>query len=329
MNIDSLKYFVEVAESGSFYQASRKLFISQQGLNRSISALEGELDAQLFARSSRGVQLTEEGAVFYRGVQRVLQEYDTTLGRLFQIKRKRTLGDSPIRLSISFYAAQTASSDPDYVRLLANSSYIELPFDKLIDTARSSDGTDLVYLDVHGTSIEAIARDPDLVFEPIAATQCGIVSAAGSKVARRKSATCARVSDMPLAICSFREVRRLFDTLFAEHRPRDIRLETISPRMLIEYVQGAPDTVAFFDSFGFHLAQKDMTLSTDGLAFTPLDHPDAIAFMGFLQSRSTKPTLRAKYVKHVLRQWMNTHMGPYFVRYPTDRLWTEALGKRS
>ena len=58
MRIETLQNFIEIAKCGSFYRASQRLFISQQGLNKSIRALEHELDARLFERTHRGVKLT-------------------------------------------------------------------------------------------------------------------------------------------------------------------------------------------------------------------------------------------------------------------------------
>ena len=52
MQIDTLRYFVELARVGSFYGASKNVFISQQGLNRAISSLESELGVKLVERES-------------------------------------------------------------------------------------------------------------------------------------------------------------------------------------------------------------------------------------------------------------------------------------
>lgn len=63
LNIDALEYFLAVAETGSISSASEDFFISQQGLNKALSALEQELGHQLMKRSSRGIQLTESGQI--------------------------------------------------------------------------------------------------------------------------------------------------------------------------------------------------------------------------------------------------------------------------
>lgn len=328
MQIDSLKYFVEVCRAHSFYGASQKLFISQQGLSKNIAALESELDTKLFERSYNGVELTDDGRILLDYAQRILAEHDDLLGDLFESKHTKTLGGVRMQLGISYYAAQIASSNPDYVKLLSNSAYIELPFDKLVEQARRSDGSDLVFLDVHGPSLGKIADDSDLVFDPVIATYFGIVSREGSPTARAQSLSPADACDLPIAVSAFPEMRRLTNQLFAEHPLSDVRLGSTSPRILIERAQGSLDMVATFDSFGFYLSERDDSMPTSGLAFTPLDSPEALCFVGFLQPRAVRQKARAEHVKKVLRRWLDSHCASYFAQHPTDRLWEEALASR-
>ena len=61
MRFQSLQEFLAVAETLSFSAAADRLFISQATLSKHIRELERDLDAPLFARSTRRVELTEFG----------------------------------------------------------------------------------------------------------------------------------------------------------------------------------------------------------------------------------------------------------------------------
>src|ERR1041384_4869545 len=61
MEIHQLRYFVAVAEEGSFSHAAEREHVSQPSLSQQIQKLEAELDQQLFDRLPRAVVLTEAG----------------------------------------------------------------------------------------------------------------------------------------------------------------------------------------------------------------------------------------------------------------------------
>lgn len=74
MELRQLRYFVGVSEAGSLLKASGRLHVAQPALGQQIAALEHEVGARLFERSSRGVTLTEAGKVFLEHAQLVLAD---------------------------------------------------------------------------------------------------------------------------------------------------------------------------------------------------------------------------------------------------------------
>lgn len=66
INLNSLKIFLEVANSKSFLDASNKLFISQPAISKSMSKLEEDLGIVLFYRANKGISLTPSGDTLYR-----------------------------------------------------------------------------------------------------------------------------------------------------------------------------------------------------------------------------------------------------------------------
>lgn len=74
MDWSALRDFLAVAETGSFSKAAEKLHMSQPTLSRRIAALEEQLGARLFVRTSRGLLLTDDGEDVLEGARRVEQE---------------------------------------------------------------------------------------------------------------------------------------------------------------------------------------------------------------------------------------------------------------
>lgn len=64
MNINQLKYVLEVAGASSMREAATNLFVSQPALSLSIRELESELNIRIFERTNKGISLTDEGREF-------------------------------------------------------------------------------------------------------------------------------------------------------------------------------------------------------------------------------------------------------------------------
>ncbi|KAF6695701.1 LysR family transcriptional regulator [Pseudomonas sp. EKM23D] len=69
-----LRYFVEIADSGSFSAAAERLFVAQSALSRQIKALEHQLQTPLFERTARQPKLTAAGEAFYPRARNLLSE---------------------------------------------------------------------------------------------------------------------------------------------------------------------------------------------------------------------------------------------------------------
>jgi DNA-binding transcriptional LysR family regulator len=72
MDLNRAVTFVRVVEDGGFTAAARVLGVPKSSVSRSVSLLEEELGVRLLQRSTRKVQVTEAGRVFYDRASRAL-----------------------------------------------------------------------------------------------------------------------------------------------------------------------------------------------------------------------------------------------------------------
>ena len=91
MDIQNIRAFLAVAESGSFSRAAEKLFNTQPAISKRISTLEESLDCQLFDRLGKNIQLTQAGEALSPSYRRILAEIDET-ERIVSSLRTRVSG---------------------------------------------------------------------------------------------------------------------------------------------------------------------------------------------------------------------------------------------
>ncbi|MCJ2188064.1 LysR family transcriptional regulator [Novosphingobium beihaiensis] len=85
-----LRYFLAVAETGSFSRAAKQVSVTQPSLSAGIAKLERELGARLFDRdrggpNGRGVALTPAGSRFLVRARRIAAEYEHALVELSEV----------------------------------------------------------------------------------------------------------------------------------------------------------------------------------------------------------------------------------------------------
>lgn len=73
-SIRLLQAFAEAAKQRSFAKAARELGLSASAVTKSIQRLEQQLGLRLFQRTTRKVELTQEGEAYYARCRRVLDE---------------------------------------------------------------------------------------------------------------------------------------------------------------------------------------------------------------------------------------------------------------
>lgn len=314
MNIKSLSYLIELERSGSIYSAAKRVMISPQGFSKAIAALEAELGVELVTRAAHGTKLTEVGYLVLKSAKAIVAESEHLEGELLQLGQLDPSKGDRIDVYVSHYAAEVASLDSDYVRILStNTSYVEEPFNKLLLRAAQSDGSDLIFADVHGPSMRVIEESDDVTFEPIIQTRYGFVWKEGSELQGRTLLHRADVCDLPVVLETDREATLLVDQLFSEKPLSNVVMGTSSQLMLFQYTRMAdPDVIALCDSFRFYIMRSQRPSEVEGLHFTPLSTLSSFVQIGFLLPRKAQLSMQAQRTIRILRHYLAEHCADYF-----------------
>lgn len=117
MDFQHLRYFVEVAKQQGFSKAAQVLHSSQPSISKAIKSLEDELGVILFNRTTRHLQLTDDGEVVLQYANTTLamsRDLQSLLNEGKQLKRgKLSLGLPPV-IGVSFFPKMIADFRGEY-----------------------------------------------------------------------------------------------------------------------------------------------------------------------------------------------------------------------
>ena len=89
MNTEELKTFIFLSKVKNFTLAAEQLFVAQSTVTNRISELEKEVGKKLFSRGSKTVTLTEEGEIFLRYAERILELQNTSIEEMNALSSHR------------------------------------------------------------------------------------------------------------------------------------------------------------------------------------------------------------------------------------------------
>jgi DNA-binding transcriptional LysR family regulator len=259
-----LRYFVAVAEEGSLTRAAARLHVAQQSLSQQIRTLEAQLGATLFERSSRGVALTDVGAVLLREARPVLAQAE----RAAEAVRRAARGEQG-ELRVGFLGSVANYFMPPVVRAFReHHPDVTLHAEDLTIAA-------LVAGLREGSLDAGLSRPPlvdDLDSEVVLREPVAAVLPAGHRLSGRAGLTLADLAEEPWVLtprASWPPWHRKYDEDFARagFRPRVVQRGTTPQGLLALVAAGVGVT---------RLPLSSRSLRDSGVAFVPLtDHEDA------------------------------------------------------
>ncbi|EMS2288035.1 LysR family transcriptional regulator [Neisseria gonorrhoeae] len=140
-NSEELTVFVQVVESGSFSRAAEQLEMANSAVSRIVKRLEEKLGVNLLNRTTRQLNLTEEGAQYFRRAQRILQEMaaaETEMLAVHEVPQGVLRVDSAMPMVLHLLAPLAAKFNERYphirLSLVSSEGYINL-IERKVDIA--------------------------------------------------------------------------------------------------------------------------------------------------------------------------------------------------
>lgn len=170
MNIQYLKYVVEVDKTGSINKAAKNLYMGQPNLSAAIKELEKELGISIFYRSKKGVFATKEGEKFLFHAKKIISQVNE-LKSLY----KPNTSNLPIHFSIAACRATYITiAISNFINNLKNKKGMTVNFNEtnslnvINEVANGNAEIGIIrYQNIHENYFASLLKSKNLIFEPL------------------------------------------------------------------------------------------------------------------------------------------------------------------
>lgn len=247
MELQQLKYFLEVAQSQHITRSAEKLHIAQPSLSQSIKRLERELGVPLLIARGRNIELTEQGRFLRDRLQPILDRLEALPDQLRELSDPE---QTTIRLHVSAASMIVSEAIIEYRRLHPRTSF------------RFLQGEDAHLFDVSISAESEEHRYPDSGDCFTCREKIYLAVPASERYARLSEVRLADFRELDfISLDAHRQFRRICDQFCAEagFTPRII-FESDSPETVRNMIS-AHMGVGFWPAFTWgKLRQGDMKL---------------------------------------------------------------------
>src|SRR3712207_4524444 len=210
MDVDSLRWFQQVADGVTVTEVADLYMVSQPGVSRALARLDREVGTPLLHRTGRVLRPTHAGAVFKRHIDNLLHELDDGLAAVNELHDPET---GTVRLA--FQLSLGAWLVPDLVASFRRAHpqvrfVLEQSHDALGSSLIAGGRTDLEF-----TSRRP--RNPEVEWHHLVTQRLDLAVPAGHRLADRDAVALAEVAhDDFVMLRPAWELRALTDALCAE-----------------------------------------------------------------------------------------------------------------
>ena len=231
MELRQLKYAAKVAETGSFSEAARQLYVSQSSLSQQVKQLEDELGETLFERNSHHVSLTDVGVHVMPSINAVLAEAEACRDAIANVRGLRT---GLLRVGMTYTFA--VALDREVLQFMQEHRGVRFevfsrPVEVLMDMLRRHE-VDLVL------SYRPAEHYDDVASFPLFNSRLAAVMSQTHPLAKRTEVSLAEVARYQMALpVKGMQARNLLDRLLQQQSLElDVRLQTNAVNILLQMV---------------------------------------------------------------------------------------------
>lgn len=315
MRIESLRYFLAIMQAGSFSAAARNLFISQQGLSKSVHALEAELGVELFERDGRNARPTEAALGLVPLAQDCLEaeaRLHEGMARFSAARAKLDLIElmvMPFVSSSLFGIMKNDLSAAGLRDVVMSEKGLPDILSELAHPSSDEAAGGLAIVCLPNDMVRRTMRDPNLAFAPLIEARIGVAGTEALLSGRKCTISATEVAELPVAYYKEPILDRILGEVFANHPLKRVIMHTSSPQLLEDYVEGG-QAITFSDTFSA-FADK----GSSGLVFVPIRNSTAFT-VGFLHSRKRGLSPDAADYVERFAECVRTAYRPYCDRHP-------------
>lgn len=259
MRFEALEYFVAIVEAKSYTQAAKRLFVSQQGLSKSVKSLERELNVQLFERTATGVEPTRAGKVLMPLAQRCL-DARSDLKREMVTFCADAVGNAAPSGQLTLHAMPFVSDslfsllDEDLARLaLDEPVIIEEDYPDILAGLNDKRSSKVAALCLPAKELEALRRDRDIAFEPLFEAELVVAGSPDLLPGDTRSVTPGEIAHLPVAYYNDSVLNSLVERLFASCPLTNVVTHARNQTRIYNYVHTGR-TLSFTDSLSVFLS---------------------------------------------------------------------------
>ena len=316
MRSESLEYFLEIASCGSFTNAAKKLYVSQQGLSKAIKALEKDLGCRLFQREGSHLALSAAGRALVPFARRCLDDVEMLREAMEPFSQMSTPGRASKRERLTIYASSFVADslffllDEDIRRShLNNVRIIERPCDEMIEELRTRPKPCPYALCLPIEDVGLLADVPDVEFRPLFATEILLVGSSQFIHPEKGAFSLDKVAKMPLVYYNDPVLNRIIGDMFAGRVLENVITHAASTSRISKYIlQGK--AVTFSDSLSRFLTEED-----GDVAYASIENTSRFV-VGFAFATGDEGSVRTRDYVDGFEACFRTRCAPYLEENP-------------